>query len=58
MKIIVDAYAWVEIFIGSDKGNNARESLTEADATHTSDVGIGRDRTEVFERRSRGTKGS
>lgn len=38
MKIVIDAYAWVEIFIGSKKGDKARENLTEADATYTPDV--------------------
>ena len=38
MKIVVDAYAWVEIFIGSGKGDKAREHLTEADATYTPGV--------------------
>ena len=38
MKIVVDAYAWIEIFIGSKKGDKARETLTGADATYTPDV--------------------
>lgn len=38
MKIVVDAYAWVEIFIGSKKGDKAREKLTETDETYTPDV--------------------
>lgn len=35
MKIVIDAYAWVEIFIGSKKGDKARENLTDAEATYT-----------------------
>jgi predicted nucleic acid-binding protein len=38
VKIVIDAYAWVEIFIGSKKGDKARENLTEADETYTPDV--------------------
>lgn len=38
MRIVVDTYAWVEIFIGSEKGDKAREFLTEALETYTPDV--------------------
>jgi len=38
VKIVIDAYAWVEIFIGSKKGDKARENLMEADETYTPDV--------------------
>ena len=38
MKIVVDAYAWVEIFIGSERGNKAREILAKARETYTPDT--------------------
>jgi len=38
VKIVIDAYAWVEIFIGSKKGDKAREELKKADETYTPDV--------------------
>jgi len=38
VRIVVDAYAWVEIFIGSRKGNRAREILAGARETYTPDV--------------------
>jgi len=38
VKIVVDAYAWVEVFIGSRKGDKAREILTGAEKAYTPDV--------------------
>ncbi len=38
MRIVVDAYAWVEIFVGSGKGGWARETLVGADEAFTPDV--------------------
>jgi len=38
VKTVIDAYAWIEIFIGSKKGDKARENLTKADETYTPDV--------------------
>ena len=38
MKIVVDAYAWIEIFIGSKTGEKVREKLAEADEIYTPDV--------------------
>ncbi len=38
MKIVVDGYAWIEIFIGSKIGEKVREKLVEADEVYTSDV--------------------
>lgn len=38
MKIVVDAYAWVEIFIGSEKGDKARNILRDALEVYTPDV--------------------
>jgi len=35
VKIVVDAYAWIEIFIGSEKGKKAREELEKADEVYT-----------------------
>jgi len=38
VKIVIDAYAWIEIFIGSKKGHKAREDLTQAEAIYTPDT--------------------
>jgi len=38
VKIVVDAYAWVEIFIGSEKGKNAEEHLEKASEAYTPDT--------------------
>ncbi|MFQ6094764.1 MAG: PIN domain-containing protein [Candidatus Bathyarchaeia archaeon] len=38
MKIVVDTYAWIEIFLGSGKGNKAREILAEAREVYTPDI--------------------
>lgn len=35
MKIVVDAYAWIEIFLGSKKGKKAKESLEKASEVYT-----------------------
>jgi len=35
VRIVVDAYAWVEIFRGSDEGHRALEALTNATEVHT-----------------------
>ncbi|MEM2841283.1 MAG: PIN domain-containing protein [Candidatus Bathyarchaeia archaeon] len=38
MKIVVDAYAWIEIFIGSEKGEKAREHIEKASEVYTPDT--------------------
>lgn len=38
MKIVVDAYAWIEIFIGNEKGKRAKEILEQADEILTPDT--------------------
>jgi predicted nucleic acid-binding protein len=38
VKIIVDSYAWIEIFLGSARGGEARRSMTEADEVFTPDT--------------------
>ena len=38
MKIVVDSYAWIEIFIGSKGGGKAKEILEKAEETYTPDV--------------------
>lgn len=38
MKIVIDAYAWVEIFVGSETGEKVREKLAEVDEIYTPDV--------------------
>ena len=35
MKIVVDAYAWVEVFIGTEKGKKVRELLEGENAIYT-----------------------
>ena len=38
MKIVVDSYAWIEIFIGGKGGEKAKEILEKAEETRTPDV--------------------
>ena len=38
MKIVVDAYAWIEIFLGSEKGVKAKEALEKASEVYTPDT--------------------
>ncbi|MGC8850221.1 MAG: PIN domain-containing protein [Candidatus Bathyarchaeia archaeon] len=38
MKIVVDSYAWVELFIGGGKGMTVKEKLGEAEEVYTPDV--------------------
>jgi predicted nucleic acid-binding protein len=38
VKIVVDAYAWIEIFIGSERGKRAKEILEQADEVYTPDT--------------------
>jgi len=38
VKIVVDSYAWVEIFIGSQKGDQAKEIITKAYEIYTPDI--------------------
>ena len=38
MKIVVDAYAWVELFLGSEKGRKVKEILEDADEVYTPDT--------------------
>ena len=35
VKIVVDSYAWIEIFLGSDKGHSALETIDDADLVIT-----------------------
>jgi len=35
VKIVADAYAWIEIFMGSEKGKKAKEELEKADEVCT-----------------------
>ena len=37
MRIVVDSYAWIELFIGSKKGSKAREIIIEAEEVYTPD---------------------
>lgn len=34
-KIVIDAYAWIELFMGSEKGQEVKEILENADETYT-----------------------
>jgi predicted nucleic acid-binding protein len=38
LRIVVDSYAWVELFIGSDKGRVVKKRLGEADEVCTPDI--------------------
>ena len=38
MKIVVDAYAWIEIFIGSEEGKRAKENIEQASEAYTPDT--------------------
>ena len=38
MKIVIDAYAWIEIFIGSEKGKRVKEAVEQADEVFTPDT--------------------
>jgi len=40
VKTVIDAYAWVEIFIGSKSGKRANEILQKAEETYTPDTVI------------------
>lgn len=37
-KIVVDSYAWIEIFLGSEKGRVATETFEESDQVFTPDI--------------------
>jgi len=38
VKIVVDAYAWIEIFIGSEEGKRAKENIEQASKAYTPDT--------------------
>ena len=38
MKIVIDAYAWIEHFIGSEKGRKVKEIMENADEVYTPDT--------------------
>ena len=38
MKIVVDTYAWIELFIGSEKGRIVKEKLGSAEEVYTPDI--------------------
>jgi len=38
VRIVVDSYAWIEIFLGSEKGDRARKIIGEASEAYTPDV--------------------
>jgi predicted nucleic acid-binding protein len=38
VKIVIDAYAWIEVFLGSEKGRKVKEILERADEIYTPDT--------------------
>jgi predicted nucleic acid-binding protein len=38
VRIVVDSYAWIEVFLGSEKGDKARKIIGEASEVYTPDV--------------------
>ena len=38
MKLVVDSYAWLELFLGSQKGLKVSQMITDADEVRTPDV--------------------
>ena len=38
MKIVIDAYAWIEFFAGSEKGCKVKDIIENADEVHTPDT--------------------
>lgn len=38
MNLVVDSYAWVELFIGSEKGKKVRQLILEAGEVRTPDI--------------------
>jgi predicted nucleic acid-binding protein len=38
VKIVIDSYAWIELFIGSAKGRKVKEILENADEVYTPDT--------------------
>ena len=38
MKIVIDSYAWVELFIGSEKGRKVKDTIESADEVYTPDT--------------------
>lgn len=38
MKIVVDSYAWIELFLGSEKGHGVKKVLSDAEDVRTPDI--------------------
>ena len=38
MKIVIDSYAWIELFLGSSKGHKVKEIMQNADEVYTPDI--------------------
>ncbi|MEM3459002.1 MAG: PIN domain-containing protein [Candidatus Bathyarchaeia archaeon] len=36
--VVIDSYAWIEIFIGSTRGEKAKETIQNAEETYTPDI--------------------
>lgn len=38
MKLVVDSYAWVELFLGSERGQRVNRTIVEAEEVRTPDI--------------------
>jgi predicted nucleic acid-binding protein len=38
VKIVIDSYAWIELFLGSSKGSKVKEIIENADEVYTPDI--------------------
>jgi predicted nucleic acid-binding protein len=38
LNIVVDSYAWIELFLGSEKGNRVKKVLSDAEHVRTPDI--------------------
>ena len=38
MKIVVDSYAWIEIFLGTEKGKSASKAIEDAEQAITPEI--------------------
>jgi predicted nucleic acid-binding protein len=38
MKLVIDSYAWVELFLGSEKGEKVNRMIAEAEEVRTPDI--------------------
>ena len=38
MKLVIDSYAWIELFLGSDKGRKVKQMIANAEEVRTPDI--------------------